>query len=384
MAVWRVAAVFFLHAFTSAMLHTRVPDLQLSSGFNDAVLGLVLMGAPIGSMLAFPLASHVIEEYGTRWVTLVSLTLMMATIPVMALVDEAIPLGILMAINGAGSTLGAMAFNVEADRLEASIGRRIMNGCHGAWSVGYLLASSIGGGLRGLGVSLAAHLWTIIPVAIAITIWVQLSARPAPPRPFVATERKSGLRFPSLLILALVAVGLGAELLEGAARVWATILMRDNFDVVPWVESAALPAMVLTMAAGRLLADRWIDRFGPVPVARVLLATAIVGLAIVAFAGHPYLVIVGFALAGAGICVIYPLSISAAARLGDGPSSQNVATLTLIIQIVMLVAPLLTGLLAEQFGARMAFAALLPLLAVGWLSCSALAGHPASRPVAEA
>jgi MFS family permease len=140
------------------------------------------------------------------------------------------------------------------------------------------------------------------------------------------------------------------------------------------MESSALPAMVVAMAIGRLVADGWIDRFGPVRVSRILLGIAFVGLLMVATAMHPLLVIVGFAITGAGICVIYPLSISAAARLGSGPASQNVATLTLIIQVVMLIAPMATGFIAQQFGVRAAFGAILPLLALGWLMAGSLGG----------
>lgn len=56
---WRVASIFFMHGFANAMLHTRLPDIQLSAGLNDAGLGLALMGAPAGSMLMFSVASRV-------------------------------------------------------------------------------------------------------------------------------------------------------------------------------------------------------------------------------------------------------------------------------------------------------------------------------------
>ena len=62
----RIAAIFVLHAVANAMLHTRVPDIQLQAGLHDAALGLVLMGGPIGSMLAFPFASRAMERFGTR------------------------------------------------------------------------------------------------------------------------------------------------------------------------------------------------------------------------------------------------------------------------------------------------------------------------------
>lgn len=375
----RIAAIFFLHAFSAAMLHTRVPDIQLRAGLNDAALGIVLMGGPIGSMLAFPFASRAIERLGTQAVTFASFLALIISAPLMTMFATAPLLFGLMALNGVGGTLAAMTFNVEADRIEVSLGRRIMNSCHGAWSIGYLIGSAIGGGLRGAGVTPALHLWSVTPVLIVLAAAIIWTSTPAPARAYQPKEKSRRFALPSIAILALVAVGLGAELLEGASRIWSTILLRDSFDVPAWMQSSALPAMVLTMAGGRLLADRWIDRYGPVRVARVLLAIAFIGLLAVSVAPHPLVVIIGFAIAGAGICVIYPLSISAAARLGDGPASQNVATLTLIIQIVMLVAPMGIGFVAEGFGVRAAFATLLPLLALGWVMSSSLGSRDSLR-----
>ena len=67
--------------------------------------------------------------------------------------------------------------------------------------------------------------------------------------------------------------------------------------------------------------------------------------------------------------------LSAAARLGDRPASQNVAATTLIFQFVNLGAPVLIGAVAGGLGIRMAFAMLLPLLAMTWLMAPRL-----SRP----
>lgn len=374
----RIASIFFLHAFAAAMLHTRVPDIQLQAGLNDAALGIVLMGGPIGSMVVFPFASRAIERLGTRAVTFAAFLALIISAPLMTLFQSAPALFVLMAVNGMGGSLSAMTFNVEADRIEAALGRRIMNSCHGAWSIGYLVGSAAGGGLRGIGVSPDIHLWAVTPVLILLTAAILWTSTPAAARAYQQSEKPAGFALPSLAILALICVGLGAELLEGASRIWSTILLRDNFEVAPWIQSSALPAMVLTMAGGRLLADRWIDRYGPVRVARVLLAIAFAGLLAIATAVHPIIVIIGFAIAGAGICVIYPLSISAAARLGDRPASQNVATLTLIIQIVMLVAPMGIGFVAEGFGVRAAFALLLPLLALGWFMARSLGASTAS------
>jgi MFS family permease len=148
--------------------------------------------------------------------------------------------------------------------------------------------------------------------------------------------------------------------------------------VAPWVESLALPALLATMACGRLIADRWVDHFGPVRIARTLASIAISGLLLIVLAQSAYWALAGFALVGIGICVIYPLAISAAARLGDRPASQNVASVTLIFQMVNLCSPVIIGAIAESFGMRIAFGLFLPMMAMTVLMAGRLSPRPAS------
>jgi len=192
-----------------------------------------------------------------------------------------------------------------------------------------------------------------------------------PPRPHAGASKRR-LAWPTLATLGLVAFGLGAGLTEGAARTWSIIYLRDSFEVAAWIESLALPALLVTMALGRLVADRWIDRFGPVRVARALASLAIAGMVLLVTAPNAGAALGGFGLVGLGICVLYPLMLSAAARLGDRPASENVAATTLIFQLVNLGAPVLIGAVAEAFDLRTAFAMLLPLLVLTWLMAGRL------------
>jgi MFS family permease len=175
-----------------------------------------------------------------------------------------------------------------------------------------------------------------------------------------------------MAVLSLVLFGLGADLLDGASRIWATIYLRDAFDVSALVESMALPALVLTMAAGRLVADPWIDRLGPARVGRAALTVALIGLLVLVAATEAWMAILGFALAGLGVSVIYPLMISGAARLGDRPAAENVAATTLLFQLIMLLAPVLIGAGAEALGLRATYGLLLPLLVLGWIMAGRL------------
>ncbi|MCS6758231.1 MAG: hypothetical protein MO852_03350 [Candidatus Devosia euplotis] len=107
-------------------------------------------------------------------------------------------------------------------------------------------------------------------------------------------------------------------------------------------------------------------------VARALASVAIAGMVLLVISPNALAALLGFGLLGIGICVLYPLMLSAATRLGDRSASKNVAATTLIFQLINLGAPVLIGTMAEGFGIRMAFALLLPLLVLTWLMAGKL------------
>lgn len=361
-AQWRIIALFFIHALAVGGVQTRIPDLQVLNGLSAAQLGLVLMGQPLGGLPMFLFSSAIIERIGPRKVILLFLPVVIVTSALAGILLHPVALFVLLALNGVGFSLTNIAINVEADRVEAAGGGRIMNTCHGVWSIGFLVTALIGVGMRGMGLSPAWHLGLMAPVLLILLLIVVVPMQSAPPRLYSGDAKVRRLSLPTLATLGLVAFGLGAGLTEGAARAWAIIYLRDSFDVAPWLQSLALPVLVAAMAAGRLRADSVLDRFSPVPVARILSAIAIAGLLLVTLAPNAWAGLVGFALVGLGICVLYPLMLSSAARLGDRPASQNVAATTLVFQLVNLGAPALIGALVQGFGVRFAFAALIPIL----------------------
>ncbi|PZU83292.1 MAG: hypothetical protein DI528_17455 [Shinella sp.] len=363
----RILAIFFTQSVVGAMLYMRMPDLQERAGLSSGELGGVLMGGPIGALMTYMVAARMVEALGTRAVIFWTCIVTAFTASFVTLPTGPVLMFIVLMVNGAVSSIANIAINVEADRIEAGTRARIMNRCHGVWSIGYFLSSSIAGVLRGVGFDPVIHLWVLLPIYSVLVAAVVLPMTEYAPRAHTGSLLKRKFVMPTLAVCILVAFGLGAQLLEGASRVWATIYIRDAFDVLPIIQSAAPPALVLTMAAGRLFADGWIDRHGPRNVAALSLVVALCGMLLLVLAPNAYVAIAGFAVAGLGAGVIYPLMLSSAARLGDRPASENVASLTLIIQLVMLVSPMVIGIVAEHFGIRVAFGILIPLLAFGLL-----------------
>ena len=61
-----IRITFLFQALATGSMFTRIPDLQAGLGISESVLGLCLLGQPVGAILTFLFASRVVEAAGTR------------------------------------------------------------------------------------------------------------------------------------------------------------------------------------------------------------------------------------------------------------------------------------------------------------------------------
>jgi len=364
----RIRAVFFLHAISSGGLYSHVAEVQRALHVDAATLGLVFLGFPIGSMLVFLFGSRLLEAIGTKPIIIFSITGLPVATALFPLMPNPVALFVYFIGYALFYSLPNMAMNIEADRVEHASPRRVMNSCHGTWSIGYLLATLVGTLATALHLTPFMHLGLLALPLVALALFVAIGIDPAPPRPHTAQVVRR-LSLPTIPILLLVAFTIGPNMLEGALRNWSIIYMRDSFAAPNWVDTLTLPVFLLAQSIGRLNADAFVLRYGPVRVARALNISAFAGCLLVTLAPSLYVALAGFMLIGIGVCASYPLTTSAAARLGDRPSSQNVASLTLAVQVIMLVSPAALGWIATNVSIRATFGVILPAILLSqWLA----------------
>ncbi len=371
----RLYAIFFLFAFSLGSLLSRLADIQEQLNIAEGLLGLSLMGSSFGMLLFLTFGAPLIERFGTKRTFLLA-NFAMATlyVGVGGLTNYWL---MIAAIFVAGMGVGAMeiSVNVEADRLEAQIGRRIMNRCHGFWSFGFFAAALLGGFMRHFDIVPFIHMLAAFPIVVFGTVLAVFGQQMAPRKTEAKEEKPSIFARPTPFILTLCAVSFGALIAEGAGIDWSTIYMRDSFEIGEFAQSSSLIAFTLVMALTRFFADPVVERLGTVIMARISLGVTIIGVSFVGVAPNFWLAVFGFMLLGMGSSIIYPLAVSAAARRGDRPASTNVASLAQTAFLVFFVGPASLGFIAEAFGIRMAFLAPLPLLVLGIIFAGALGGH---------
>lgn len=363
-----IMAIFFFQALASSSMFTRIPDIQHTIGMDEAALGLALMGQPLGALAMYFVSSQIIEKFGTRLIALIFIPALALIIVALAVAQSNLAATICFTFYGACFALSNVSMNVEADRVEAATGNVVMNRCHGVWSLGFLLAALGGVVARGFELSVFSHFLLTLPIILLAAGLIFWPMNPAPKRAHKQKNQAEQNRenphivLPTIATLLLVGFGISAVMLESGIRSWSVIYMRDTFHGAAWVNSLTLPAFFFTMAVGRIYSDQWIQKYGPRRIAFATLSLAVVGLSMIVIAQNLWMALFGFAMLGLGICVTYPLTVSAAAQIGDRPSSQNVTAVTMVTSLAMLAAPALMGFVATQYGIRFSFAILLPLL----------------------
>lgn len=372
----RVYSAFFLYALALGGLYPRMAEIQQGMGVAEGALGLGLIGTASGTLISLTFGGRVMERLGARKILLMGLPMVAVFYALAALAPS--PLVLFLGLLPAGICIGAVEqiVNLEADRVEHALGRRMMNRSHAFWSIGFAAAGVFGGVAAELGLSPSMHLWLMLGLVGVLTILLLGKFEAAAHRPHLRSgstqEKAVKFAWPTPAIFLLLAATFAAMLMEGAGIDWSAIYMRDVFGSSPFICGLAVAAGASTQAVTRFFADKLVERFQPVWVARSLSVILGAGVALVTWATSPWMALCGLALMGVGTSAMFPLAMSAAAQRTDRPAEVNVAALAQTAFVIFLLGPPLLGWVAELFGIRAAYGFSLPLIAVGFWAAKSL------------
>ena len=372
---------FFIYAALLGGLFPRLGDIQLQMGISETTLGLAITGLPIGLQISLLAADRLLSRWSFKQVMISGLGFMAAAYSGAvwsAFYFQETGLEIWLFFGWlilAGLTIGVIevAVNLEADRTEYATQSHIMNRAHAFWSLGFCATALIGAGASQLGLSVTTHLSCLGGAIFILSIAGFACYRQAANRPAEAQNLPLFVR-PTRAVMVLVLLTLSAMLAEGAAIDWSIIFMRDIFASPPLTAGMALALAAFLQFATRFNADRFVQQFGAIVVAKTCLWLLLSGAVLVVFSPFWWIALLGFALIGAGSSVIFPLAMSAAAQLKDRPAATNVASLAQISFMIFLAAPPLLGFIAEHISIRASFALILPLAVISFFNLRGL--HP--------
>lgn len=369
----RIFGAFCIYAFSMGNIFPRLGDVQIALGVSEGPFGLALIGAPVGTLSALTFGSRLVERLGAWRVLLFCPPLVALLYAIAVQAPSTLMLFLMLIPVGVVVGLVEIMINLEADRIEHMVGKRIMNRSHAFWSIGFFSAGIFGAGMAWLGLSPQLHLALVVPLS-AVGIWLFMKDFvAAPARPGTSTDKAPRFAIPTPAILMLVVVTLSAMLLEGASMDWSAIYMRDTFAAGPFLAGISVAFFAVSQGVLRYFADGFLERRSPVLVARVLLTMLMIGCVLVSFSPAAPISLLGFALMGIGTSAIFPLAISVAAQQPERSAAVNVAALAQTSFTAFLVGPPLLGIIAEHWGIRAAFGAGLPVILLSLWATSSLA-----------
>src|SRR5215217_2317202 len=154
----RIYFLQFGFALTMGALLSRLPDLQVKFALSESQVGLLLITMSFGVLCGLTLTGGLAQRLGARLATMIAVfgaSALYALVPWMPSAPLAAPL-----LFAAGILAGSLEItaNVEADRHEAALGRRIMSRVHGMWSLGFFVTALVAAVVRQAQVSVELHM----------------------------------------------------------------------------------------------------------------------------------------------------------------------------------------------------------------------------------
>nr|MDT0660740.1 MFS transporter [Micromonospora sp. DSM 115978] len=376
-ARYATAWTFLVSGIALSSWFVRLPSIKADLDLTNGDVGIAGFAIAAGAVLAMQVTGRLTARFGSAPVLRGS-----------ALLVPFLLLGPAFAGNLGQLLAGCLAFGVVVGLLDVAmnahgvavervLGRPVMSGLHGAWSIGAITGSGLAGLAAGAGWSPARHFgWLAVVLAVgsvAAARWLlpattDRRARPGPAAAApqagqdVAADRarwRTGLTRTVALLGLMGSICLGAE---GAVGGWSTLFLTEQRAVSPAVASLGYLTFSVLMTAGRLVGDRLSRRWAPATMLRTGATVAAGGLALALAVPSAPVTIAALGLCGVGLSVLVPVIFSAVGRESNRYDSSgasagaSVAHFTTIGYLGVLGGPVVVGAVAERFGLTTALA----------------------------
>jgi MFS family permease len=385
---------FIGSGFAFASWAARIPQVRDRLHLDPGRLGLVLLAVAAGSLLALPLSGAVVTRFGsarTVGAMAVLLGVGLATAAFGSLVGVA-PVVIGLFLLGFGNGAWDVAMNVQGTVVERHLCRSIMSRFHAGFSVGTVAGALLGTAMVALHVPVAAHLAAVALVVTVVVAWQARrfvpdhgdteSVTPEPATPELDTGRPAGApsrfraltawREPRTLLVGVFVLAFAFA--EGVGNDWISVAAIDGHHVPAALGTLTFAGFLTAMTVGRWFGPALLDRYGRVPVVRILALIGITGVALFVFAPSPAPAFAGTLLWGLGASLGFPVGMSAG---GDDPyrAAARVSVIASIGYCAFLAGPPTIGFLGDHVTVLRALAVVAVLLGL------AAAVAPSVRPL---
>jgi MFS family permease len=340
-----------------------IPFIKAKFGLDEAQLGLLLLCLPAGITLMNPLSVPILHKLGAARAVMVSLPLSSALFVLPFAMPSVGLVGAGLFLAGSIFSVVNMSLNTCASQIEQKEGLRIISTCHGLWSTGAMLGSTLASMATGWGMVPFLYVGGIAAVEAAATLAFKSGLKAVPdevPAGHLAeggnTKTPSGFLLPNRALWLLIGISLCTNLTEGTMADWSAVYLREVVGTPETMAGWGFSAYAFFMASGRFVGDALIGRFGSRSVLRAGGILTAAGLLLsVLLPGSLAAVLLGFAMVGAGVSIGAPILYAAAAKVPGMAKGAGLATMNTFAMVSFMGGPAFIGLIAKGFGLPIAF-----------------------------
>lgn len=348
---WATVIVFATNGATYGGFLPRIPEFADRLDLSAQMVGVALFFVAAGSLTGSAIAPWVVNRLGPKRSVVISLTALAAGVAFGVWTTSVPTMLALFAVAGLGDGLMDVAMNVEAVAVERRRGSSIMHRFHAGWTLGVLATSLIGAAVAGT-VPLPLHIGVV-----ALLVW-GAGLRSASTWSEVESSERFPVRLkgmPPLVVWAAVITAVGM-LIEGIPYDWGALFLTERFDAAPAVAGAAVVAVLVGSAFGRLVGDQAVGRLGPYRALAAFSFVAVVGAAVALATSSIMLTFLGMLVAGFGGAFVFPAMMTLVGTVPGVAPETGIGTVSTVARVGFLVSPLMAGAVAESFGVPATFA----------------------------
>lgn len=356
--------IFFAAGAVSALWAGTIPTLKTTLDVTEDVLGTMILGLGIGSLLMMPMTGRFVARWGCRAVLRTSLPLLALSIMAIAWNELFWPAVFFIVLYGATMGVTDVSMNIQSVVAEKREKRAILSGFHAAYSFGGMAGGVFFAALVGLGLPVS---WTVTLGAFLLVLltwmWSPWSLGPGETEAPAENEKnkesdsheEETSRGKPLLLLVTAFFCFAFFLTEGSLLDWSALFLRDLKAADTAAAALGYSVFSAAMTIGRTVGDRVILRFGRRRVFLFGTLTTIVAYTALLLLPGLFTAYAALFLMGLGLSNLVPISFWLA---GNCPGVSVTKGLSFVVSTGyagILAGPAVIGFVAHHLGLDIAF-----------------------------
>ncbi len=362
----RIAVIlyFFVNGLIFSTWASRIPDIMTRYDIDNGQMGFILLSHSIGAFLAMPVTGYLINQHGSRRITMISALLFCLFFSTVVLAPNYLILFIPFFLMGASTGVMDVAMNAQAVDVEQLMDRPIMTFFHAMFSIGMVVGGIVGGYFISQGLAMSTHFWSIAALAVIVISVARSGLLSSSQSPQEDEEEAPFLVMPRGAVIGLGIIAFCCMIGEGAMSDWSTNYMKNIMIAPESLITFGLTGFAGAMTLGRLFGDQFRVRYGDQRVLFTGAILSIIGMLIILSKVHVFLVILGFGIVGLGLSNIVPIAYSLSGSLPNIPAGTGIAMVTTIGYSGFMLGPPLIGFIADIWDLRVGLLMILILFVV--------------------